>query len=82
MGDGLNERSGRFWTWLAGRLRADLSTCSKRGLCCREPAGMASVTGLVDQWRRRHEVSILIAAVHLADRFDQKSSFRTGVLVR
>jgi hypothetical protein len=24
---------------------------------------MASVTGLVDQWRRRHEVSILIAAV-------------------
>ena len=33
MGDGLNERSGRFLTWLAGRLRADLSTCSKRGLC-------------------------------------------------
>jgi len=33
MGDGLNERSGRFWTWLAGRLRAELSIRSKRGLC-------------------------------------------------
>src|SRR5260370_6464554 len=33
MGDGLNERNGRFWTWLAGRLRAELSIRSKRGLC-------------------------------------------------
>jgi hypothetical protein len=31
MGDGLNDRSGRFWTWLAGRLRAELSIRSKRG---------------------------------------------------
>src|SRR4029077_4755300 len=34
----------------------------------REPAGMASVTGLVDRWRRHHEVSILIAAIAGAGR--------------
>jgi hypothetical protein len=33
VGDGLNERSGRCRAGLAVRLRADLSTCSKRGLC-------------------------------------------------
>ena len=32
VGDGLNERSGRCWTGLTVRLRADLLTCGKRGL--------------------------------------------------
>jgi hypothetical protein len=33
VGDGLSERSGGCRTGLAVSLRADLSTCSKRGLC-------------------------------------------------
>jgi hypothetical protein len=47
------------------------------GCAGREPAGMASVTGLVDRWRRHHEVSML-TAVMLSDDARSVVSVRTG----
>ena len=47
--DGWNEPSGHCPRELAGRLYAGLSIGAKRGSGGREPAGMASVIGLVDR---------------------------------
>jgi hypothetical protein len=45
VGDGLNVRSKRCWTGLAVRLRTDLLTCSKRGLCWPRASHSASRSG-------------------------------------